>query len=380
MQSISANRGQQKRMVANAVASLAEVRQQRNNREARSLTWWNEMKKAIVKQYPDGRQEIVVPQILTPEQEHYQFPPRSKFLKQLQAAEMAEKRRDSSTINLSRIASARGLAEEQSVSVFYKIGSVYQNSSSNLNKNNRTIPPLDESTLKEWFTKNTKKPVSRKSKDRAVADWINEVERSKQISPSVSKKRPANKLSLASYFEGAFSHSTKMQFKSAAGKRWANILDINATLAPPNEACKVHYIPRKLLRLSCGMERKNISNTGTNDNAPVASTTISKIRELWKEYKRTIPSNITSFENKITTLVLTATEETTPLAALVHLLLQSHNDSDPLKDKSQEPRKTVMNLEIQLSIERRKRQEILQKLVATETLDENSRIGKITGR
>lgn len=48
-------------------------------------------KKAVIKTYPDGKQEIIVPQTLTPEQEQYQFPPRSRLLTKL--ARSTEERR-----------------------------------------------------------------------------------------------------------------------------------------------------------------------------------------------------------------------------------------------------------------------------------------------
>ncbi|KAG1140658.1 hypothetical protein G6F36_015817 [Rhizopus arrhizus] len=56
---------------------MAQVIQRRN----RTSMMWG--KKAVIKKYPDGRQEIIIPQVLTPEQEQYEFPPRSTLLKKL---------------------------------------------------------------------------------------------------------------------------------------------------------------------------------------------------------------------------------------------------------------------------------------------------------
>ncbi|KAI9254017.1 hypothetical protein BY458DRAFT_558931 [Sporodiniella umbellata] len=72
---------QQKRVAARAANAMAQVIQRRN----RSLMIWG--KKSVIKRYPDGRQEIVVPQVLTAEQEQYEFPPRSKLLKKLAVTE-----------------------------------------------------------------------------------------------------------------------------------------------------------------------------------------------------------------------------------------------------------------------------------------------------
>ncbi|OAD04911.1 hypothetical protein MUCCIDRAFT_155754, partial [Mucor lusitanicus CBS 277.49] len=88
--SLSVEEKQQKRVAARAATAMAQVLHRR--REPRSLMMWGDRKKAVIKRYPDGGQEIIVPQTLTPEQEHYEFPPRSRFLKKL-ATSTAERRR-----------------------------------------------------------------------------------------------------------------------------------------------------------------------------------------------------------------------------------------------------------------------------------------------
>lgn len=52
---------------------------------------------AAIQRFPDGTVEIHVPQTLTPEQEQYEFPPRSRLLKKLASA-TAERKRVSLTL------------------------------------------------------------------------------------------------------------------------------------------------------------------------------------------------------------------------------------------------------------------------------------------
>ena len=52
---------------------------------------------ADIQRFPDGTVEIHVPQTLTPEQEQYEFPPRSRLLKKLASA-TAERKRVSLTL------------------------------------------------------------------------------------------------------------------------------------------------------------------------------------------------------------------------------------------------------------------------------------------
>lgn len=182
---------QQKRIAARAANAMAQVLQRRN----RSLMMWG--KKAVVKRYPDGRQEIIVPQTLTPEQQHYEFPPRSKLLKKLAVSERLQPSQE----------------------------------------RKQTLP--DQDALQEWFAK--KEPTD---KDRAVMDWMSDVERhSRQIQKvaKVQQVRPSPTPSIG---------SNKIQFKSDAGKRWASSIQ-NTSLQPPDDTCKKHYVPRRLLQEAC---------------------------------------------------------------------------------------------------------------------------------
>ncbi|KAI7881740.1 uncharacterized protein EV154DRAFT_450422 [Mucor mucedo] len=82
-------------------------------------------------------------------------------------------------------------------------------------------PQPDQLALQEWFAK--KDDFSHSNKDRVVIDWMNDVER--------SSKNIFNKI----------------QFKSDAGKRWANSITSNTSLLPPDDTCRKHYVPRRLL-------------------------------------------------------------------------------------------------------------------------------------
>ncbi|KAI9009385.1 hypothetical protein CLU79DRAFT_723048 [Phycomyces nitens] len=75
----------QEELKAMAEATVAAIRVRR--REPESMLIWGDRRKAVIKRFPDGGVEIIVPQNLTPEQEQYEFPPRSQFLKQLSTAE-----------------------------------------------------------------------------------------------------------------------------------------------------------------------------------------------------------------------------------------------------------------------------------------------------
>lgn len=88
----------------------------------------------MIKRFPDGTFEIQVPQNLTPEQEHYEFPPRSRFLKQLATAERRT-----------------------------QLASVVENNKP------------DPSAIDAWFA-NQQQQQQQTDKERQVVDWITRVE------------------------------------------------------------------------------------------------------------------------------------------------------------------------------------------------------------
>lgn len=222
---------------------IADNRAQVIQRRNRSSVRWG--KNAIIKKYPDGRQEIIIPQVLTPEQEHYQFPPRSPFLKRLATS---EKQRPS--------------VEKQ---------------------------PAEPNDIAVYFSEVT-------NKDRVVSDWVSEVERHSSTKPKSTKTTLKNPTGT--------SGSNKIQFKSDAGKRWANRIQ-NTSLQPPGESSKKHYVPRRLLH---------------KQKEPVAET-ISRIQTMWKAYQQHPQQAI---ESKIAMTAMAATGERTPMASMVHLLHVSH--------------------------------------------------------
>ncbi|KAG0926977.1 hypothetical protein G6F57_001992 [Rhizopus arrhizus] len=251
---------------------IADNRAQVIQRRNRSSVRWG--KNAIIKKYPDGRQEIIIPQVLTPEQEHYQFPPRSPFLKRLATS---EKQRPS--------------VEKQ---------------------------PAEPNDIAAYFSEVT-------NRDRVVSDWVSEVERHSSTKPKSTKTTLKNPTGT--------SGSNKIQFKSDAGKRWANRIQ-NTSLQPPGESSKKHYVPRRLLH---------------KQKEPVAET-ISRIQTMWKAYQQHPQQAI---ESKIAMTAMAATGERTPMASMVHLLHVSH---EFLKIQQQRSADRQAQLQSLLNQERRQRE------------------------
>ncbi|KAI9344157.1 hypothetical protein BD770DRAFT_300505, partial [Pilaira anomala] len=222
---------------------------------------------AVIKNYPDGGQEIIVPQTLTPEQEHYEFPPRSRFLKKL----------------------ATSTAEHE------------------------IIMKPDQLALQEWFSK--KDP----SKDRAVIDWMNDVERS---SKSLLLLKQSNTVKPSPTPSSCYSN--KIQFKSDAGKRWANSIT-NTSLIPPDDNCRKHYVPRKLLLFK--QKQKQLVENNELENITNAA---SKIQKIWKDYQSNNRHLTTStppvvIENQIGITAMASTGQRTPIGGMVHMLQLLHN-------------------------------------------------------
>jgi hypothetical protein len=134
------------------------------------------------------------------------------------------------------------------------------------------------------------------NKDRVVSDWMSEVERHSSTKPKSTKTTLKN--------PSGTSGSNKIQFKSDAGKRWANRIQ-NTSLQPPGESSKKHYVPRRLLH---------------KQNEPVAET-ISRIQTMWKAYQQHPQQAI---ESKIGMTAMATTGERTPMAGMMHLLHMLH--------------------------------------------------------
>ncbi|KAG2218361.1 hypothetical protein INT45_012503 [Circinella minor] len=223
---------QQRRIAARAAKAMEK--QVRRRRDRRSQFVWGDRKKAVIKRYPDGTQEILVPQNLTPEQEQYEFPPRSRLLKKLASAN-AERRRmssmqqqdeneppssNSSPFNndnnndhiihnndpFSTLSSSSYLPSlQQSQPPSPSPSPLTIHSSLHQHQPPPTIQPSipfsppkpDQNAMAEWFS--SRKPEQQnqrqsrqqqKQKDRQVMDWIRDIENSK--SP---RKKPTHRTS-----------------------------------------------------------------------------------------------------------------------------------------------------------------------------------------
>ncbi|KAI8140651.1 hypothetical protein BJV82DRAFT_213616 [Fennellomyces sp. T-0311] len=270
---------QQRRIAARAAKAMEK--QVRRRRDRRSQFVWGDRKKAVIKRYPDGTQEILVPQNLTPEQEHYEFPPRSRLLKKLASA-TAERRRMS----------------------FLQQPDYDTNDPPNPLLPPPTIQPSvplsppqpDQNAMAEWFS--SRKPDNSKhqqQKERQVIEWIRDLENSK-----TPKKKPITSSSSSSSAPKKqqpqppvtrsplllFDHAP-IQFKSKAGKRWAQSSGYaqspSSPLAPPPEedSARRHYVPRNLLRRAGARPREQ-------DDAAT------RIQATWRGYScRHHQSNVT---------------------------------------------------------------------------------------
>ncbi|CAO3656313.1 unnamed protein product [Mucor hiemalis] len=289
---LSVEEKQQKRIAARAATAMAQVLQRR--REPRSLLMWGDRKKAVIKSYPDGSQEIIVPQTLTPEQEHYEFPPRSRFLKKL-ATSTAERRRFSVGVQ------PEHQQQEEPVVI------------------DATMKP-DQFALQEWFSRKDTNTRLNKS-DRAVIDWMNDVERSsKTLLTKAVKPSPT------------CSTTNKIQFKSDAGKRWANSITANTSLLPPDDKCRKHYVPRRLLlsKTNKVTMATTTAESPTNLQDVIIADAASKIQTMWKEYQAT--KRHPNIENQIGMTAMASTGQRTPIAGIVHIL-QMIQQSNKLREQ-----------------------------------------------
>ncbi|KAG2233542.1 hypothetical protein INT48_007144 [Thamnidium elegans] len=313
--SLSSEEKQQKRIAARAATAMAQVLQRR--REPRSLMMWGDRKKAIIKNYPDGGQEIIVPQTLTPEQEHYEFPPRSRFLKKL-ATSTAERRRLS-------------VLQDQVVPPSADLSPISVAPQSISTKD--MLKP-DQLALQEWFSK--KDLTQDINKDRAVIDWMNDVERSSKSLLLLKQAKPSPTPSSC--------YSNKIQFKSDAGKRWANSITSNTSLIPPDDNCRKHYVPRRLLIQPKKNELDNVTNGS------------SKIRKIWKDYQssnRHLVSTPAAIENQIGITAMASTGQRTPIGGMAQMLQSLHNS---LKEREKRWHDRAEQYESLLNEETSKRQ------------------------
>lgn len=290
---------------------------------------------------------------MTPEQEQYEFPPRSRLLKKL-ATSTAELRRIS-VLQDHVVPSA-----PDSPIADPTPAPSYQSFTINPATISTEMKQPDQLALSEWFSKKENRSIpSKVNKDRAVIDWMNDVERSSKTLLNNKKYQHLNPVKPS---PTPSSVSNKIQFKSDAGKRWANLTS-NSSLLPPDDTCRKHYVPRRLLKLQqhrqmqdkadCNTSSRTSKRFNSDEENEVTEEAASKIQQIWKDYqsKSTAPSMI---ENQVGIAAMATTGQRTPIAGMVHLVQMLHHS---LKVQRQKSHDRMAKLEMLLEEETKKRQE-----------------------
>lgn len=293
-----------------------------------------------------------MPQTLTPEQEHYEFPPRSRFLKKL-ATSTAERRRISVLQDHVVPSAPTSAADHPTPTPSYNtLAPPPPPTTTTTTTISTDMRQPDQLALNEWFSKKikTNKSNSKPNKDRAVIDWMNDVERSS------TKTLLPNKHLIMSPTPSSC-HSHKIQFKSDAGKRWANSITSNTSLFPPDETCRKHYVPRRLLIFT-----KKDDNAIQHDSTAI-ETAATKIQDIWKEYQN--KSTPLVLENKVGKVAMATTGQRTPIAGMVHLL-QRLNQSFEQRQLHQKNR--IAEIETVLKDEVKKRQQAEERMKRLESV------------
>lgn len=195
-----------------------------------------------------------------------------------------------------------------------------------------TMKP-DQFALQEWFSRkdththnnNNNNYNTRLNKsDRAVIDWMNDVERSSKTLPTATAVKPTVAAVAVVKPSPTCSTTNKIQFKSDAGKRWANSITANTSLLPPDDKCRKHYVPRRLLlsktnKVTMATTTTELSpTTHTNLQDVIIADAASKIQQMWKEYQAT--KRHPNIENQIGMTAMASTGQRTPIAGIVHIL------------------------------------------------------------
>lgn len=185
---------------------------------------------------------------MTPEQEHYEFPPRSRLLKKLASATAERRRMQPSPSSAAAAAAAPAPANAAPPTT----------STINLDHQQQHLPPPtvlpsmsppkpDPSAIDEWFSSH------QQQKDRDVIAWMDQIEQSKEIESN--SRRSSARISIASripsssssasaarrYAEGqqqqqpqphTFYNDEIIHFRSAAGKYAFTCRNILFTMLP----------------------------------------------------------------------------------------------------------------------------------------------------
>lgn len=198
----------------------------------------------------------------------------------------------------------------------------------------------DQSSLQEWFSQKEKS-----AKDLQVIEWMNQVERSSKLQQKIKVSSPTPSVC----------YSNKIQFKSDAGKRWANYITSNASLIPPDDTSKKHYVPRRLL------SNYHKSATMSEDPDKRMNDAVSQIQMIWKEYQSKSSTSNTQMilENKVGMTAMSSTGQRTPISGMMHLVQMLQHTLQVQQQKSND---RLAKLEYMLQEESKKRKEIEEQL------------------
>ncbi|KAI9321661.1 hypothetical protein BX666DRAFT_1904350 [Dichotomocladium elegans] len=222
----SLNEEQQDRIALRAAKAMEKQIKRRHDR--RFLFIWGDRKKASIKWFPGGTFEISVPQTLTPEQEHFEFPPRSRLLKKLATAAAEQK---------------RGMQDDANDHYKHVKGQHHQNSNASAGMPMSTrvaqcspptlIPAIkshDHDAIAEWFRQKTS--ADAKSRTTQI------IKRKKKTSSLTSSSAERTK---------AASPAQPNQLQNTSAKRKACSVS-SQLVPPPDDSVHKHYVPLSLLR------------------------------------------------------------------------------------------------------------------------------------
>ncbi|CAO3594987.1 unnamed protein product [Absidia cylindrospora] len=339
----------QRRIAVRAATAMSQIRK----RQPRSYMLWGDNRKAVIKRYPDGAQEIMVPQTLTPEQEQYEFPPRSRLLKKL-ATSTAERHRLSSLQY--DITTAPAIPQPQSPPS--------SNQSDSIVTNPHVAPDmeLDQVALADWFSgkhQQYRKQNQHTAKEKAVMDWMSDVERSTSLVKTLDGAPIKNhlcvnarKFSLTKQATQNM-HDINIHFRSKAGKLLASGLCCPKSynyLSPPNEDTRKDYVSlRRLIKNSNKPWKTKATGTVNTSNHQ-------QLKNAPSSFKTSVPIPCDRHYVQVPRpTISSAPPPTSKSSGMVRLAQMFHKT---LQDQQARAHKRMQQLESILDEERHKRQNI----------------------
>ncbi|KAI7870732.1 hypothetical protein BDF14DRAFT_1403589 [Spinellus fusiger] len=223
----------------------------------------------------------MVPQNLTPEQEQYEFPPRSQFLKRLSTA---EKRKMSAQTDPTPPSSSTSSSSGSSLFTVHSQASVSISVGA--------PEKLDQAIISEWLITQQKEKAERQ-KDAPILLSPSNSKRTKHSPPS-SKPSPRSVQSVTNTDPTAWDSTLHLQ--SEAGKRWTT------PVKPPSK----HYISKNLLVSTCNTlsssrtsSAASLGDSPTSPRFPTASRpfshasqrTFSITSRMSEPSRETVPSS-----------------------------------------------------------------------------------------